>query len=76
MVQGISAFILGIIHEFNDDSSVLFTKLGIQNLILSRIGKDVFTGRIRRLSENPYFTQVRPMIYHVLCLLTLEGLCI
>ncbi|KAJ3167303.1 Vesicle-mediated ER to Golgi transport protein [Geranomyces variabilis] len=51
LVQGMAAFLLGLLHEFNDDSEPTFTRASLQSLVTSRIGVDVFASRIERLRE-------------------------
>ncbi|KAJ3161068.1 Vesicle-mediated ER to Golgi transport protein [Geranomyces michiganensis] len=51
LVQGVAAFLLSLLHEFNDDSEPTFTRASLQSLVTSRIGVDVFASRIERLRE-------------------------
>ncbi|KAI8910647.1 p115 like vesicle tethering protein [Powellomyces hirtus] len=51
LVQGVAAFLLGLLYEFNDDSEPTFTRSSLQSLVTSRIGVDVYASRIERLRE-------------------------
>ncbi|KAJ3317466.1 Vesicle-mediated ER to Golgi transport protein [Blyttiomyces sp. JEL0837] len=62
LVQGISAFLLAICHDFNDDSEPAFTQASLQTLIVSRIGADVFVSRIERMKESKYFQKASPYL--------------
>ncbi|KAJ3388906.1 hypothetical protein HDU84_009320 [Entophlyctis sp. JEL0112] len=55
LVQGISAFIIAICHEYNDNSESAFTQASLQSLIVSRIGADIFASRVDRLKESKFF---------------------
>jgi len=57
LVQGLSACLLGICYEFNDEKSPI-PRTTLQQIIHSRIGKDQFVARIARLRENPLFRDV------------------
>lgn len=60
LVQGLATYLLAICHEFNEDLEPSFTQASLQNLIVSRIGADVFMSRIDRLKESKYFQKVSP----------------
>ncbi|KAJ3202888.1 Vesicle-mediated ER to Golgi transport protein, partial [Clydaea vesicula] len=56
LVQGLSSYLLGLLFEFNDNPKESgLDKQFVQNVIVSRIGSDVFLGRLSRLKESPYF---------------------
>ncbi|OLL22699.1 Intracellular protein transport protein USO1 [Neolecta irregularis DAH-3] len=57
LVQGLSACLLGICYEFNDEKSPI-PRTTLQQILHSRIGKDQFVARIARLRENPLFRDV------------------
>lgn len=52
VVQGLSAYLLGLCVVFNEDEEGSFGRDGVQSLIISRIGAGVFVGRIERLRES------------------------
>jgi hypothetical protein len=57
IVQGLSAYLLGICFEFNDDSEASLTRQAMQPIILGRIGVDLFVSRIERLWESKQFNR-------------------
>ncbi|KAJ3051862.1 hypothetical protein HK097_007134 [Rhizophlyctis rosea] len=62
LVQGLAAYLLGLVYEWNDDSEATFTKTSLQSLILSRVGADVFISRIERLRESKEFNSATAQI--------------
>ncbi|KAJ3189847.1 Vesicle-mediated ER to Golgi transport protein [Gaertneriomyces sp. JEL0708] len=52
LVQGAAAFLLGLVIEYNDDSEPTFTRSGLQSLVASRVGYDVYASRLERLRES------------------------
>ncbi|KAI9100461.1 p115 like vesicle tethering protein [Phlyctochytrium arcticum] len=62
LIQGISAFLLGLLHEYNDDSEAEFTRANLQALITSRIGADVFVSKLERLRESKELSSAS---YHI-----------
>ncbi|KAJ3295360.1 Vesicle-mediated ER to Golgi transport protein [Borealophlyctis nickersoniae] len=46
LVQGLAAYLLGLVYEYNDDSEPTFTR---------RVGADVYVSRIERLRESKEF---------------------
>ncbi|KAJ3275936.1 Vesicle-mediated ER to Golgi transport protein [Terramyces sp. JEL0728] len=57
IVQGLAAFLYGLVFEFNDDSEPTFTRANLQNVVSSRIGVDNFLSRAQRLKESkPYLS--------------------
>ncbi|KAJ1554940.1 hypothetical protein HK405_003669 [Cladochytrium tenue] len=62
LVQGLSAVLLAICHEFNDDLDPAFTQASLQSLVVSRIGADVFISRVERLKEAKQFQKVSPYL--------------
>lgn len=57
LVQGLSAFLLGILYEYDEGTDSPFTRMSLQPIVLNRIGVDLFTSRIGRLRESPKFSQ-------------------
>ncbi|KAI8819235.1 p115 like vesicle tethering protein [Fimicolochytrium jonesii] len=55
LIQGVAAYLLGLLYEYNDDSEPTFTRTNLQALVTSRIGADVFASRIERLREAKEF---------------------
>jgi len=51
-VQSLSAFVLGIILQFNDNSGPTLRKEDIQEIILSRIGEDQFLQKLQALRDS------------------------
>ncbi|KND03311.1 uncharacterized protein SPPG_02358 [Spizellomyces punctatus DAOM BR117] len=52
LLQGVAAFLLGLLYEYNDDSEPEFTRANLQSLVTSRIGADVYVSRMERLRES------------------------
>ncbi|KAL1923427.1 uncharacterized protein VTP21DRAFT_8407 [Calcarisporiella thermophila] len=52
MIQGLSAFLLGVSYKFDDDPEAAFSRSQLQPILLSRVGADQFVSRISRLREN------------------------
>ena len=59
MVQGLSAFLLGIIYEYNREPGSV-TRATLHPILQSRVGPDVFANRILRLREDVRFKNVGP----------------
>jgi hypothetical protein len=59
VVQGLSAFLLGIIYEYNREPGTV-TRATMHPLLQSRVGPDVFANRILRLREDVRFKNVGP----------------
>ncbi|KAJ3312992.1 Vesicle-mediated ER to Golgi transport protein [Boothiomyces sp. JEL0838] len=55
VVQGLAAFLYGLVFEFNDDSESAFTRANLQNVVSSRIGVDIFLSKVQRLKESKYY---------------------
>jgi hypothetical protein len=55
IVQGLSAYLLGICYEYNDESQESFNRASLQSLIITRMGADIFVGRMERLRESRHF---------------------
>ncbi|KAK9768561.1 Vesicle-mediated ER to Golgi transport protein [Basidiobolus ranarum] len=51
-IQGLSAFLLGILYEFDDDPESSFPREVLQPIILKRVGVDLFVNHINRLRES------------------------
>ncbi|KAJ3045282.1 Vesicle-mediated ER to Golgi transport protein [Rhizophlyctis rosea] len=62
LVQGLAAYLLGLVYEYNDDSESTFTKSSLQSLIISRVGADVYISRIERLRESKEFNSASTQI--------------
>jgi hypothetical protein len=58
LIQGLAAFILCLLFEYNDDSVQGLDRAAIQSIVVSRVGADQFVSRINKLRESPQF--VRP----------------
>jgi hypothetical protein len=59
MVQGLCAFLLGIVYEFNREPGPI-TRETLHPILQSRVGPDQFVSRILRLREDPRFRNVGP----------------
>lgn len=59
VVQGLSAFLLGIIYEYNREPGTV-TRATMHPLLQTRVGPDVFANRILRLREDVRFKNVGP----------------
>ncbi|KAJ3319488.1 Vesicle-mediated ER to Golgi transport protein [Boothiomyces sp. JEL0866] len=55
VIQGLAAFLYGLVFEFNDDSEAAFTRANLQNVVSSRIGVDIFLSKVQRLKEAKYY---------------------
>lgn len=65
LVQGLAAFLLGIVYEYDEDAETPFSRAHLQPIVLNRIGADQFTNRIGRLRESPQFQQTGRYLYVV-----------
>ncbi|RKO90358.1 p115 like vesicle tethering protein [Blyttiomyces helicus] len=63
LVQGVAAYLLGIVYEYNDDTDAVFSRTSLQSLVTSRIGVDVYVSRIERLREAKEFNSAYSMIF-------------
>ena len=59
LVQGLSAFLLGVCYEFNREPGEI-TRSTLHPILHSRIGPDQFVSRMARLREDPRFKAVQP----------------
>ncbi|ORY26157.1 p115 like vesicle tethering protein [Naematelia encephala] len=59
LVQGLSAFLLGVCYEFNREPGEI-TRSTLHPILHSRIGPDQFVSRMARLREDPRFRAVQP----------------
>ncbi|CAD6572881.1 MAG: hypothetical protein TREMPRED_000676, partial [Tremellales sp. Tagirdzhanova-0007] len=59
LVQGLSAFLLGVCYEFNREPGEI-TRTTLHPILHSRIGPDQFVSRMARLREDPRFRAVQP----------------
>ncbi|WWC69929.1 uncharacterized protein I206_103873 [Kwoniella pini CBS 10737] len=59
LVQGLSAFLLGVCYEFNREPGEI-TRATLHPILHSRIGPDQFVSRMARLREDPRFRAVQP----------------
>lgn len=59
LVQGLSAFLLGVCYEFNREPGEI-TRTTLHPILHSRIGPDQFVSRMARLREDPRFKAVQP----------------
>ncbi|KNZ50098.1 hypothetical protein VP01_45g9 [Puccinia sorghi] len=60
LVQGLCAFVLGIIYDTDHDPACTIPRSTLQPILLSRVGPDQFVNRILRLREDPRFKNVGP----------------
>ncbi|PLW51949.1 hypothetical protein PCASD_00881 [Puccinia coronata f. sp. avenae] len=60
LVQGLCAFVLGIIYETDHDPACTIPRSTLQPILHSRVGPDQFVNRILRLREDPRFKNVGP----------------
>ncbi|OAV93002.1 hypothetical protein PTTG_02810 [Puccinia triticina 1-1 BBBD Race 1] len=60
LVQGLCAFVLGIIYETDHDPASPIPRSTLQPILHSRVGPDQFVNRILRLREDPRFKNVGP----------------
>ncbi|WFD03932.1 type I protein arginine methyltransferase [Malassezia obtusa] len=72
VVQGLAAFVLGELYEFNaltgDDDGVL-TRRAMHPILHTRVGPDAFASRLVRLKSDPRFASVGPdVLEHYLAL--------
>ncbi|KAG8682411.1 hypothetical protein FRC09_016790, partial [Ceratobasidium sp. 395] len=59
LVQGLSAFLLGVCYEFNREPGEV-TRATLYPILHSRIGTDVFIARMARVREDERFKAVGP----------------
>ncbi|KAG9088102.1 hypothetical protein FRC07_012663, partial [Ceratobasidium sp. 392] len=59
LVQGLSAFLLGVCYEFNREPGEV-TRATLYPILHSRIGTDVFIARMARVREDDRFKAVGP----------------
>lgn len=59
LVQGLSAFLLGVCYEFNREPGEI-TRATLHPILHGRIGPDQFVSRMARLREDPRFKAVGP----------------
>lgn len=59
VVQGLSAFLLGIVYEYNREAGSV-TRATLHPILQTRVGPDVFANRILRLREDVRFKNVGP----------------
>lgn len=64
-MQGLSAFLLGIIYEYNREPGDV-TRATLHPILQSRVGPDVFANRILRLREDVRFKNVGPDVLEML----------
>lgn len=60
-MQGLSAFLLGVIYEYNREAGDV-TRATLHPIIQGRVGPDVFANRILRLREDVRFKNVGPEV--------------
>ncbi|MBW0473962.1 hypothetical protein O181_013677 [Austropuccinia psidii MF-1] len=60
LVQGLCAFVLGIIYETDRDPASPIPRATLQPILQSRVGSDQFVNMILRLREDPRFKNVGP----------------
>ncbi|KAA1114496.1 hypothetical protein PGT21_011207 [Puccinia graminis f. sp. tritici] len=60
LVQGLCAFVLGIVYESDHDPASTIPRSTLQPILHSRVGPDQFVNRILRLREDPRFKNVGP----------------
>lgn len=68
LVQGLSAFLLGVCYEFNREPGEI-TRATLHPILHSRIGPDQFVSRMARLREDPRFRAVQPDEFELTSLL-------
>lgn len=59
LVQGLSAFLLGVCYEFNREPGEV-TRQSLHHILHSRIGPDQFVSRLARVREDARFRTVQP----------------
>ncbi|GAA94997.1 uncharacterized protein L969DRAFT_91217 [Mixia osmundae IAM 14324] len=64
VVQGLCAFLLGILYEYNREPGDI-TRAKLQPILNSRVGPDQFVSRILRLREDPRFKNVGPDVMEI-----------
>jgi hypothetical protein len=52
-----------MVYQFNDDSEPVFSRDNLHNLLISRIGIDLFNSGIQRLKETKAFNHNEKTIY-------------
>ncbi|RUP47985.1 p115 like vesicle tethering protein, partial [Jimgerdemannia flammicorona] len=60
IVQGLSAFLLGISYLYDDEPDAAFDRQTLQTILLSRVGVDQFANRLTRLRELPAVKNASP----------------
>lgn len=60
LVQGLCAFVLGIIYETDHDPASPIPRITLQPILHSRVGPDQFVNRMLRLREDDRFKNVGP----------------
>lgn len=73
LVQGLSAFLLGVCYEFNREPGEI-TRATLHPILHSRIGPDQFVSRMARLREDPRFRAVQPDEFELTSLLSSQPL--
>lgn len=65
LMQGLCAFVLGICVYFNDDSIPSFTKDSLRQLILKRIGVEMYLDKLSEVSRHELYSRAakRPQLY-------------
>lgn len=72
LVQGLSAFLLGVCYEFNREPGEI-TRATLHPILHSRIGPDQFVSRMARLREDPRFRAVQPDEFELTSLLSSQA---
>ncbi|KAI9591456.1 p115 like vesicle tethering protein [Syncephalis fuscata] len=57
IIQGMAAYLLGIIYEYDDDAQSPFPRQNIHSIVIGRIGLDLFISRITRFRETSRFQE-------------------
>ncbi|KAG5463132.1 MAG: p115 like vesicle tethering protein, partial [Olpidium bornovanus] len=60
LVQGMAAFLLGVVLEFNQDPQSPIPDAQLRHLSLTRVGADQFSNRINRLRDSRQLQQTAP----------------
>lgn len=66
VIQGLAAFVLGELYEFNPLTSQedgVLTRQAMHPILYSRIGPDAFSTRLVRLKSDPRFATVGPDVF-------------
>ncbi|WVQ77812.1 hypothetical protein IAR50_007502 [Cryptococcus sp. DSM 104548] len=64
LIQGLSAFLLGVCYEFNREPGEI-TRATLHPILHSRIGPDQFVSRMARLREDVRFRAVQPLDFEL-----------